>query len=317
MKIAKPKIAISVGDINGVGIEIALKSHKEISKICQPLYFINSKLLARAAKILNVYIPDNFEIYECGDDFEIKPGKVSKKSGKFSFISFENALNFTAKGRADALVTLPINKESWKKAKIPYKGHTDALSDYFNQNAIMMLGCDELYVALFSDHTPLKDVSKKIKFSKLKKFLLDFYASTKFDRVGVLGFNPHASDNGTIGGKEEIEIDMAIKAANATLSKEIFIGPLVSDAAFTPNSLKSTNRLIAMYHDVGLAPLKALYFDRSINVSLNLPIIRTSVDHGTAFDIAYQSRASRQSYIESIKFAINSVKIQGQKAKIN
>lgn len=306
----KPKIAISVGDINGIGIEIALKAHKEISKICQPIYFINSKLLNQAAKILNINIPKNFEIYECGDDFEIKPGKVSKKSGKFSFISFENALNFTTKGKASALVTLPINKESWKKAKISYKGHTDALSDYFKTSAIMMLGCEKLYVALFSDHTPLKDVSKKIKFNKVKNFLLDFYASTKFSKVGVLGFNPHASDNGTIGGKEELEIKMAIEAANATIGKEIFIGPLVPDAAFTPNSLKSTNRLIAMYHDVGLAPLKALYFDRSINVSLNLPIIRTSVDHGTAFDIAYQSKARVESYIEAVKYCINSVKIQ-------
>ncbi|MBR2149418.1 MAG: 4-hydroxythreonine-4-phosphate dehydrogenase PdxA, partial [Campylobacter sp.] len=187
----KPKIAISVGDINGIGIEIALKAHKEISKICQPIYFINSKLLNQAAKILNINIPKNFEIYECGDDFEIKPGKVSKKSGKFSFISFENALNFTTKGKASALVTLPINKESWKKAKIAYKGHTDALSDYFKTSAIMMLGCEKLYVALFSDHTPLKDVSKKIKFNKVKNFLLDFYASTKFSKVGVLGFNPH------------------------------------------------------------------------------------------------------------------------------
>ena len=306
----KPKIAISVGDINGIGIEIALKAHKEISKICQPIYFINSKLLNQAAKILNINIPKNFEIYECGDDFEIKPGKVSKKSGKFSFISFENALNFTTKGKASALVTLPINKESWKKAKISYKGHTDALSDYFKTSAIMMLGCEKLYVALFSDHTPLKDVSKKIKFNKVKNFLLDFYASTKFSKVGVLGFNPHASDNGTIGGKEELEIKMAIEAANAIIGKEIFTGPLVPDAAFTPNSLKSTNRLIAMYHDVGLAPLKALYFDRSINISLNLPIIRTSVDHGTAFDIAYQSKASVKSYIESIKYCVNSVKIQ-------
>ena len=306
----KPKIAISVGDINGIGIEIALKAHKEINKICQPIYFINSKLLNQAAKILNINIPKNFEIYECGDDFEIKPGKVSKKSGKFSFISFENALNFTTKGKASALVTLPINKESWKKAKITYKGHTDALSDYFKTSAIMMLGCEELYVALFSDHTPLKDVSKKIKFNKVKNFLLDFYASTKFSKVGVLGFNPHASDNGTIGGKEELEIKMAIEAANATIGKEIFTGPLVPDAAFTPNSLKSTNRLIAMYHDVGLAPLKALYFDHSINISLNLPIIRTSVDHGTAFDIAYQSKARVKSYIESVKYCINSVKIQ-------
>ncbi|ABK83061.1 4-hydroxythreonine-4-phosphate dehydrogenase [Campylobacter fetus] len=299
-----PKIAISVGDINGVGIEIALKSHDEIKNICSPIYFINNELLNSAANILKFTVPNDFEIFECGSSFNIKPGRVSKKSGKFSFVSFENAILYTQNKRAQALVTMPINKESWKKAGVPYVGHTDALGKYFGKNAIMMLGCEELFVALYTDHLALKDVSAKIKAKNLALFLVDFYNSSKFENIGVLGFNPHASDNETIGGKEEKEIIKAIKSANNRLKKEVFTGPLVPDAAFTKSSLKRCNRLVSMYHDVGLAPLKALYFDKSINVSLNLPIVRTSVDHGTAFDIAYKGKAETKSYIEAIKFAI-------------
>ncbi|AII14796.1 4-hydroxy-L-threonine phosphate dehydrogenase, NAD-dependent [Campylobacter iguaniorum] len=299
-----PKIAVSVGDINGVGIEIALKSHEEISKICKPVYFINQDLLKEASKLLNLPIPSDFEIAQCGESFSIKPGIVSKKSGKFSFLSFENAILSTQNGSTDAVVTLPINKEAWKKAGLPYVGHTDVLSKHFKKDAIMMLGCDELFVALFSDHVPLKKVSKMIKANELAMFLINLYNSTKFENVGVLGFNPHAGDNGAIGGKEEKQISKAINLANKILKKEIFKGPLVPDAAFNPLSLKSCNRLVAMYHDSGLAPLKALYFDKSINVSLNLPIIRTSVDHGTAYDIAYKGVADTRSFKEAVKFAI-------------
>lgn len=297
------KIAVSVGDINGVGIEIALKAHREISRFSQPIYFINQNLLNRAAHLLKMQIPDDFSIIECGSDFEIKPGKVSKKSGKFSFISFQNALLYTQNSHTDAMVTLPINKEAWKRAGIKYKGHTDALSDYFKRDGIMMLGCEELFVALYTDHIALKDVSKKIKAKPLAKFLVNLYHCTHFEKFGVIGFNPHASDNQTIGGDEEKEIKKAINLANKKLNKTVFDGILVPDAAFNKNSLKRYNRLVAMYHDCGLAPLKALYFDKSINVSLNLPIIRTSVDHGTAFDIAYNGNVDTSSYIQAVKFA--------------
>lgn len=299
------KIAVSLGDINGVGIEIALKSHDIIKQFCEPVYFINRPLLEQACKLLNSDITSDFTIIECGDNFKIKPGKVSKKSGKFSFLSFQNAALFSANSHADALLTLPINKEAWKKARVPYIGHTDALGAMFNKHAIMMLGCDELFVALFSDHIALKNVSKKIKTKALKEFLLTLYADTKFTHIGVLGFNPHASDNGTIGGGEEKQIKKAIKSVNSLLKKDIFFGPIVPDAAFNPNSLKNCNRLVAMYHDGGLAALKALYFDKSINVSLNLPIVRVSVDHGTAYDIAYKGIASNESYIQAAKFALN------------
>ncbi|WP_172201193.1 4-hydroxythreonine-4-phosphate dehydrogenase [Campylobacter sp. RM16188] len=298
------KIAVSVGDINGVGIEIALKAHEEISKFTEPIYCINEDLLTSALKILEVSKPENFKIYECGENFKIKPGKISKKSGKFSFDSFDTAINLALSKEADAFVTMPISKEAWSKAGIKFVGHTDYLKHRFKQDAIMMMGCEELFVGLYTDHIALRDVFKEIKTKKIYKFLINFYENTKFERIGVLGLNPHASDNGVLGGSEEKQIQKAINLANKELKKEIFTGPLVPDAAFNPRSLKNLNRLVAMYHDQGLAPLKALYFDKSINASLNLPIIRTSVDHGTAFNIAYNGIAGTSSYIEAVKFAV-------------
>lgn len=298
------KIAISLGDINGVGLEIALKSHDEICKIAKPVYCINRSLLEQGAKILNQKIPHNFEIFECGENFKINPGKISKKSGKFSFLSFKSAVNLAISKQVNAICTMPINKNAWSKAGIKFVGHTDYLSHKFKKNAIMMLGCDELFVALFTDHIALKNVSEQIKVKKLTKFLCDLYKSSGFEKIGVLGFNPHASDNGVIGGKEEIKIQKSIILANSKIKNDIFFGPLVPDAAFNKFSLKNCNRLVAMYHDGGLAPLKALFFDKSINVSLNLPIIRTSVDHGTAYDIAYKGVASNLSYLEAIRWAI-------------
>jgi len=295
------KVAISIGDLNGIGIEIALKAHNEIKKYIKPVYCINKTMLQKASKLLNFDIPNDFEIYEVDGDFEIKPGIVDSKAGKYSFDSFITAINLAKEKKVDAITTLPINKESWSKANIKYKGHTEVLRDVFKKDAIMMLGCEKLYVALFTEHIPLKEVAKKVKKENLITFFIDFYNSTKFENIGVLGLNPHAGDGGVLGEEEIKEIIPAIKEANNILKKNIFYGPLVPDIAFT----KKSGRFIAMYHDQGLAPLKALYFDESINVSLNLPILRTSVDHGTAFDIAYQGKANTKSYINAIKYILN------------
>ena len=300
-----PKIAISVGDLNGIGIEIALISHEKISKLCNPIYCINRDMLKQAAKLLDLKIPKDFVIQNVKGDFEIKPARVSRKAGKFSYDSFNEAINLANKKKVSAIVTLPINKESWNKADIKYKGHTEVLRDFFGKNAIMMLGCKKMFVALFTEHIALKKVAKSIDENKLTEFLVDFYKSVNTDKIGVLGLNPHASDNGVLGN-EEIEIFKAIKNANKILDKNIFKGPMVPDTAFSPMSRKNYKYFVAMYHDQGLAPLKALYFDQSINVSLNLPIIRTSVDHGTAFDIAYKKnrKLNSKSYINAIKEAI-------------
>jgi 4-hydroxythreonine-4-phosphate dehydrogenase len=299
------KIAISVGDISGIGIQLCLENHKKISKLCKPIYCINQKLLIQASKLLNIKVPKDFNIIGKYDNFKIKPKKVNKKSGKFSYDSFLKAIKLVKNKKVDAICTLPINKESWAKADIHYVGHTDMLRDIFKKNAIMMLGCDKMFVALYTEHIALKKVHKQIKVKKLTKFLIDFAKSINLKKVAVLGLNPHAGDNGVLGD-EEIKINKAIKKANKFLDQNIFQGTFVPDIAFTPTIRANYKYFIAMYHDQGLAPLKALYFDEAINVSLNLPIIRTSVDHGTAFDIAYNknNKLSTTSYINAIKEAV-------------
>lgn len=307
-----PKIAISIGDLNGVGVEIALKSHETIKTFCHPIYCINSKMLNQASKLLNIKVPNDFEIFETKGEFKIEAGKVCKKAGLYSYNSFCDAINLAKNKSVEAICTLPINKNSWDKAKINYKGHTEVLRDIFKKNAIMMLGCPKLYVALFTEHIALKDVAKKIKKDDLVKFLLDFYKSTNAKKVCVLALNPHAGDGGVLGNEEKI-INKAIKKANKILQKEIFYGSYVPDTAFSPKNRENFNYFVAMYHDQGLAPLKALYFEESINVSLNLPIIRTSVDHGTAFDIAYKgANISNLSFLNAIKEAINLAKIKDE-----
>ena len=291
------KIAISIGDLNGIGIEIALKSHNKIKKLVNPIYCINEYMLNQASKLLNISIPDDFEIHPTPGKFEINIGKIDSKAGLYSFNSFIDAINLAKNKKVDGIVTLPINKESWDKAKIKYHGHTEVLRDVFKKDAIMMLGCEEMYVALFTEHIPLKAVSKKVTKENLVRFFNDFYNSTKFDKINVLALNPHAGDGGILGNEEQTQIIPAIKEINKILKKDIFVGPLVPDTAF----LSKKGNYIAMYHDQGLIPLKLLYFDKSINVSLNLPILRTSVDHGTAFDIAYKNKANTNSYIEAIK----------------
>jgi 4-hydroxythreonine-4-phosphate dehydrogenase len=284
-----------------VGLEIALKAHNKIKKFVKPIYCINKTMLKKGAKLLNIKIPKDFEIFPVDGEFEIKPGVVDEKSGKYSFNSFIKAIDLAKEKKVDAITTLPIHKKAWHKAGIKYKGHTEVLRDIFRKDAIMMLGCESMYVALFTEHIPLKDVAERVKKENLVKFFIDFYNSTNFKKVGVLALNPHAGDGGVLGDEEIKEIIPSINSANEILKKEVFYGPLVADTAFTAKK----GVFIAMYHDQGLAPLKALYFDESINVSLNLPILRTSVDHGTAFDIAYKAKANTKSYENAIKYILN------------
>lgn len=383
------KIAVSIGDINGIGIEILIRSHKELSKLCEPYYFVHKKLLNKALKLLDLRLENanlvsfsknskqefkflkkekKLNIFsfsanlslDVDYDFELKPGEIDKKSGAYAFLSFEAANHFVRQNYANALVTLSIHKKAWEEAGIKFKGHTDALRSFYGKNAIMMLGCKELFVGLFTEHIPLKEVSQRIEFKALAEFLRDFYLETHFKKIGVLGFNPHAGDYGVIGGEEEKIITKAIIFTNAYLTflqsdlksqkdflkliktdekesfnellhnensqkellktftqKEFYLPyPLVADTAFTKASLKECNHFVAMYHDLGLAPLKALYFEKSVNVSLNLPIIRTSVDHGTAFDKAYKkNKINTKSYKEAVKFALYLAKLR-QKSKI-
>ncbi|MBL1244409.1 MAG: 4-hydroxythreonine-4-phosphate dehydrogenase [Sulfurimonas sp.] len=296
-------IAISIGDLNGVGVEIALKSHEEVSKLCNPIYCINADLLAQAAKLLNVSVPDDFTLQEVEGSFNIQAGVVNAESGRYSYDSFMAGIKLCEEKKADSVVTMPIHKEAWMMAGLEYKGHTDLLRQHFDADAIMMLGCPEMFVALVTEHIPLRDVTKVVKYKMLKQFLLNLQKEIPQEKVAVLGINPHAGDNGVLG-HEDMRILKAIKSVNKQLGWEQFFGPIVPDVAFTPHFRKNYHYYVAMYHDQGLGPLKALHFDESVNISLNLPIVRTSVDHGTAFDIAYQGKAKTLSYINAVKSAI-------------
>ncbi|MEA1891315.1 MAG: 4-hydroxythreonine-4-phosphate dehydrogenase [Campylobacterota bacterium] len=301
---SKQNIAVSVGDLNGVGIEIVLKAHEEVSKLCNPIYCINHYMLNQAIELLEIEKPQDIELHVVDGGFDIEVGKVSKESGKYSYDSFMSAIKLCEDKQVDAVVTMPIHKEAWMMAGLDYKGHTDLLRQYFNKDAIMMLGCQKMFVALYTEHIPLKDVAASIKSKQLVKFFLDLNNGIGDEKVAVLGLNPHAGDNGVLGDEEK-EIEKAIEIVNHKIGKELFFGAIVPDIAFTPNFRKNYKYFVAMYHDQGLAPLKALYFDEGINISLNLPIIRTSVDHGTAFDIAYKGEVKTLSYLNALKGAIS------------
>lgn len=381
----KKTIYVSVGDINGIGIELILRNHSDISKRCVPIYCIDKSVLYNAAELLHLKVPDDMILVPINmDDTEITPGVVCAASGYYSFMSFCKAVELSVDNNA-ALVTLPINKYAWRLAGIKYAGHTQYLRERFKKEAIMMLGCESMFVALYTDHIPLCMVANRIQREPLLKFFRDFYHSYNnlfatgitlvnkneveaksesniegleitanvvkqhainakmakrllFDmpntsnmqthnrekytadskiisresvkkplKIAVLGLNPHAGDNGVLG-HEDMIINECIKHINNELGEEIFVGTFAPDSAFTPSNRKLYRIFIAMYHDSGLAPLKALYFDKSINVSLNLPILRTSPDHGTCFDKAYKLNLdiNMDSYLESFKFILQS-----------
>ena len=319
----RPNIAVSVGDPNGVGLEILLRSHPEVLRRCEPLYLVHYETAREAAERLGLSLPEPFphtapETFPC----PIRPSLVDADAGRYSFASFQKGVELVREGRCDALVTLPIHKEAWSLAGVPYKGHTDALRSIFGKEAIMMLGCSKLWVGLYTEHIPLKEVPGAIEKERLTRFLLDFHRETGAEKIGVLGLNPHAGDHGVLGDEEET-IVAAVDAANETLlprlpgsESPVFEGPLVPDVAFTPKVRARYTHFVAMYHDQGLAPLKALHFDESVNVSLNLPIVRTSVDHGTAFDIAYlpNREVNTKSYVNAVDAAVERAKNRNQRA---
>ena len=302
------RVAISIGDLNGIGLQIALEAHSEISKLCEPIYIIDRDMLEQGSQLLEIEIPDSFKTAKSrvGSNFTIEAGKESKEAGLYSFHSFAIAVDMAKNGEVDSIVTLPVNKQSWELGGVDYKGHTDALRDIFKKDAIMLMGNENMFVALYTEHIPYSQVSEYIQRDKIAKFLLNLQNSLdlKDEKISVLGLNPHSGDGGVLG-YDEVEIEAGIKLANSKIGKSIFEGATVPDIAFTPRMREKYRYFVAMYHDQGLIPLKALYFDESINISLNLPIKRVSVDHGTAFDIAYKQKSINLiSYINAVKYAV-------------
>lgn len=323
-------IFVSSGDINGTSLELILKNHEILSKKYKIIYCVDEYILQEAKELLGLKIKldslnlvsvekslKNNAYFKNLDSSEkcIRPGKPSAFSGFYSFHSFNLALKLALKS-SQKIVTMPINKYCWNLAHIKFTGHTDYLRYFFKKDAIMMLGNKKMFVALFSDHIPLRAVAKSVTLERFNKFLLDFYQSflkQYFEknkkipsRVLVLGLNPHAGDNGVIGKEDFIILD-SINFVNETIKKDVFAGPVPGDCAFIKQNRKIFKIFIAPYHDLGLATLKALYFDDSINISLNTDIKRTSPDHGSGYDLAYKNSSllSSKSYIKSVEFVAN------------
>ncbi|NPA61567.1 MAG: 4-hydroxythreonine-4-phosphate dehydrogenase [Epsilonproteobacteria bacterium] len=304
---SRERVAVAVGDLNGIGIELALRNHRDIKRYIEPIYSIDSTMLRRASYLLNIDIPKDFNIVEkIAEPFKIEAGRITKESGAYSFASFIRAVEMAKAGDVDKIVTLPIHKQAWELAGVEYKGHTDALRDIFQKDAIMMLGVPSMFVALYSEHIPLRYVVNEVKnVKKLSNFLIDLYRNIDLrdgEKIALLALNPHAGDGGVLGNEERFIIE-AREIAHRTIRKNIFTFPIVPDVAFTPKIRGRYRYFVALYHDQGLAPLKALHFESAINVSLNLPIKRVSVGHGTAFDIAYRGvELNSQSYINAVKY---------------
>lgn len=302
----KPKIAVSIGDLNGISPAIALECDDFLQNEFEITYVTNSFAFNQAANLLQKN--NNLNIINVGEDFNIQQSTVAKDSGMVSFLSFQKACELADEKKVDAVITLPIHKKAWDLAGIHYAGHTEYLRDRYKQDAIMMLGCEKMFVALYTDHIPLKNIFALIKHKKIANFLLDLYKNMPTEKIAVLGINPHAGDSGVLGF-EDFEIQKAIEIVNKKLKTHVFDGPFPPDTAFTKGMRKKYKVFAAMTHDHGLSALKALYFDESINVSLNLPILRASVDHGVAFDIAYKKAPSTKSYLESFKYIKNKLAV--------
>jgi 4-hydroxythreonine-4-phosphate dehydrogenase len=314
-----PRIGVTLGDPGGVGPEIVLKALAGDYLLPTAAYvlFGNSHIVSGAARALNLRFgpeawgperagePGIFlsEIPSPADD--PAPSRPDAKNGEASFRFFDAALDAARSGSLDAVVTTPVSKSAWKLAGIPWRGHTEYLESFY-PGAIMSFWSEKLKVALLSHHLPLKEAVGRVR----RDILLDFFRSlgrgTGKIRGGpreflVPGLNPHAGEDGLLGGEEGGEIRPAIEAARAEGLN--FSGPYPPDTVFRLALGRPDVMVAALYHDQGLVAFKLEAFESGVNATLGLPFVRTSPDHGTAFDIAGRGIASPLSLVEAIRLA--------------
>jgi 4-hydroxythreonine-4-phosphate dehydrogenase len=322
------KLAISLGDPSGINSEILLKALNKLPKRNISYVIYGSKKALEKAKKLTSIDLNIKEIKSISDvsksgiylinlyDLDVEFGSPSKETGKASVIYLENAVKDVLEKKADALITLPISKQWIMESGFPYAGHTDYLAEVSGaKEYAMVLMCKKLKVALITTHIPLKDVPSQISKEKIisKVRLIDREFKEKFGiskpKIAILGLNPHASDNGNIGNEE---LNIILPAVKTLREDGIEItDPLSPDTAF--NRYKDFDIYVAMYHDQGLIPLKLLCFRKAINITLGLPFIRTSPDHGTGYDIAGKNIADPSSTIEAVKLAILLNKVKSKR----
>ncbi|MFH1386850.1 MAG: 4-hydroxythreonine-4-phosphate dehydrogenase PdxA [bacterium] len=300
----RPIIGVTMGDPAGIGPEVCAKAltSPEVKAIADCVLIGDRRMLPKVtANSIRVIDLHN------ADPAKIKIGQVSKLAGKAAYEYLEKAIDLAKAGDIDAIATAPINKEALHKAGYKYDGHTEILAAKTKaKNQAMMFVTTKLWVILATTHLPISKVSKALTKKTIFnciKLANDTYLKVngKKPKIGVAGLNPHAGENG-IFGKEEINIIKPAIEEAKKLGLNIN-GPISPDAIFYLAKSGVFDIVVAMYHDQGLIPLKLLHFNQSVNVTVGLPIIRTSVDHGTGFDITGRGWANPQSLIEAIKVA--------------
>ena len=323
LKQHKVRVGISIGDFNGIGPEIIMKALKDktITDFFTPIIFGSGKLFTYQKNIFKLnhnfnYITETSQAQSdkinmvnlWKDNVNVDLGKPTEESTKMAIDSLEAATMALISGEIDVLVTAPINKEEMMKNGFVHAGHTGYLEEKFGKKGLMFLVTDDLKVAVSTHHIPIVQVAENISKEKIKKqikilnqcLIEDFQIERP--KIAVLGLNPHAGDGGAIGNEEIEIIEPAIRELfeNGILA----FGPFPADSFFQPNKYKNYDAVLAMYHDQGLAPFKTLAYEEGVNFTAGLPFIRTSPDHGVAYDIAGKNIADEQSFSEAIFMAI-------------
>jgi 4-hydroxythreonine-4-phosphate dehydrogenase len=334
----KLKIGISIGDVNGIGLEIIIKTLADnaIYDYCTPIVYGHTKVASFYRRVtdvneLNFNVidhpgnaqPKRANMINCWEeDVKIEPGVLNKEVGKYAFLSLQRATDDLLAGTIDALVTAPINKDTIQSADFNFPGHTEYLQDRAGSaDSLMFLVSDTLRVGVVTGHIPIAKVSESITVDKILSKLKLMDASLRKDfwlrkpKIAVLGLNPHASDNGLIGNEEATTITPAIEEARA--NDILAMGPYAADGFFANGTYLQFDAVLAMYHDQGLIPFKQIAFESGVNFTAGLSFVRTSPDHGTAFDIAGKNKASEISFREALFTAIHIVKHRRETAELN
>ncbi len=321
----KVVLGISLGDINGIGPEVVIKTMLEpdMMDICTPVIFSSQKTMAyyrnvvgeqefnfQAIRDFNQIQYKKPNVYVCyEEEVQIEMGKSTVTGGKYALKSLEMATQALLDKKIDALVTAPINKNNIQSEQFKFPGHTEYLeSKVAGGKSLMLLCSDQLRVALVSGHIPVSHIAAKITKEKIVEKLRILNHTLKQDfsinkpKIAVLALNPHAGDNGTLG-REELDV---IIPAMKSVEQEIFMmGPYSADGFFAAGTYKKFDAVLAMYHDQGLIPFKTIAFEDGVNFTAGLPFVRTSPDHGTAYDIAGKGKADPASFKQAIYAAID------------
>lgn len=330
---SRPLIAITLGDPAGVGPEICLQllANEEVRELAVPVIFGDARLLAKCARqtglpsprriLSEIEWPEKFASLDepavldvfgfDADGFE--PGKVSAKTGAAGFRYVEKAIEAALADQVSAVATAPLNKEALHAAGITYPGHTEMFAEKMAaERSCMTFFSEEMICSLVTVHIGYQDVVPALTSRRIQDVIELTHDAVRrvkgrAPKIAVCGLNPHAGEHGLFGrGEEESIIAPAVAAARAAgMQVE---GPLPPDTAFIAAKRRAVDAYVCMYHDQALIPLKALAFDTAVNTTLGLPVPRTSVDHGTACDIAWQGRASGRSLVEAVKLAASMAK---------